>query len=133
MPSLYSPICLLLSISTANIDIVCSSLEQALRLQQVLLREDLLPDLHPLRLLASQWLPRILEGPRHDLPQLRPQSLDHQHRLPVRERETRAVAVEDYNAGIEVAADVAAEERNGEVRYGRGLMGIVESVTRVRE
>lgn len=90
------------------------------------LAEDALPRVEPLLLLGREELPGHAERAREHVAQPRPQVLDGEQRLPVGHAEARAVAVEDYYAGVHVDAHVAAEEGDGEVLDGRGLVGVEE-------
>lgn len=94
--------------------------------QQPLLAKAPLPSFQPTLLHPTQRLPRILETPRHNLPQPLSHQLDNKHSLPIAHSEACTVAVKCDDPGVEVAAYIAAEERDGEVGDGGGFMGVVE-------
>ena len=104
-------------------------LEIPLTNQQPLLTKASLPSFQPTLLHPTEWLPRILKTPRRNLPEPLAHQLNNQHSLPVRHGEACTIAVECDDTGVEVAADVAAEEGNGEVGDVGGFVGVVEPRT----
>lgn len=89
-------------------------------------REDALPNIQPLLLLRSATPSRRLEAPCQDLLEPSPQHLEHEHRLPVPNRESRSVAVQNQHARVELGTDVAAQQRDGKGVYRGGFVGVQE-------